>query len=161
MPTGSSHVSFTMAGLTAVGGLVGFARRASMMSLVAGLAIGGLYAYGGYLIQARLRCGVGGMHRALIVHGVRSVCAAIGSIAEDCAAQRSSSPSTCRTGGIAAVTRCRCWPRPPCWAPWVLGSSRPERSSRPACSAWPPQARPTTSTSKRRSGLGSNQELWS
>lgn len=68
MPTGSSHVSFTMAGLTAVGGLVGFARRASMMSLVAGLAIGGLYAYGGYLIQARLRYGVGAMHRALIVH---------------------------------------------------------------------------------------------
>lgn len=52
-PTGSSHLSYTMAGLTALGGVMGFARTASTPSLVAGVAIGGLFAYGGYLIQAR------------------------------------------------------------------------------------------------------------
>ncbi|KAL6777845.1 hypothetical protein ACKKBG_A15895 [Auxenochlorella protothecoides x Auxenochlorella symbiontica] len=50
-PTGSSHLSYTMAGLTALGGVMGFARTASTPSLVAGVAIGGLFAYGGYLIQ--------------------------------------------------------------------------------------------------------------
>lgn len=47
----SQHPAFTMAGLCAVGGSIGFARTRSVPSLVAGLTVGALYAYGGYRIQ--------------------------------------------------------------------------------------------------------------
>jgi uncharacterized membrane protein (UPF0136 family) len=47
----SQHPAFTMAGLCAVGGAMGFARTRSIPSLVAGLTVGALYGYGGYRIQ--------------------------------------------------------------------------------------------------------------
>jgi len=42
--TGSAHVNYTMAGLLAVGGVAGFAKAKSVPSLVAGLAVGSLFA---------------------------------------------------------------------------------------------------------------------
>ncbi len=50
-PTGSSHLAFTMAGLVAAGGVSGFVQRRSTPSLVAGLGIASLFAYGGYTIS--------------------------------------------------------------------------------------------------------------
>ena len=50
-PTGSSHLSYTMTGLTAAGGVAGFMRSRSAPSLIAGLGIGGLYLYGGSIIN--------------------------------------------------------------------------------------------------------------
>lgn len=50
-PTGSSHLSFTLGTLSAVGGLAGFLKTGSVPSLVAGVGIGGFYIYGGYLIN--------------------------------------------------------------------------------------------------------------
>ncbi|PWN47747.1 hypothetical protein IE53DRAFT_390104 [Violaceomyces palustris] len=45
----SQHPAFTMAGLCAVGGVIGFV--STIPSLVAGLGVGALYAYGGYRIK--------------------------------------------------------------------------------------------------------------
>lgn len=50
-PTGSSHLSYTLGFLSAVGGLSGFIKTGSKPSLIAGLGIGSLYIYGGYLIN--------------------------------------------------------------------------------------------------------------
>jgi uncharacterized membrane protein (UPF0136 family) len=55
-PTGSSHLSYTLGALTAVGGLSGFLKTGSKPSLIAGLGIGSLYLYGGYLINVRRCC---------------------------------------------------------------------------------------------------------
>lgn len=51
--TGSSHLAFTLAALCGVGGLAGYVKTRSTPSLIAGLGIGGMYAYGGYLINVR------------------------------------------------------------------------------------------------------------
>ena len=48
---GSAHASFTMAGIVAAGGLMGYARKRSIPSLVAGLAFGGLFALSGMMIR--------------------------------------------------------------------------------------------------------------
>ncbi|CAN3372897.1 hypothetical protein DIRU0_C11892 [Diutina rugosa] len=45
------HPAFTMSGLCLVGGIMGFARKKSMPSLVAGLTVSGLYAASGYLLK--------------------------------------------------------------------------------------------------------------
>lgn len=50
-PTGSSHLSYTLAAVVAAGGVAGFAKTGSTPSLLAGLTIGTMYGYGGWLIN--------------------------------------------------------------------------------------------------------------
>ncbi|CEP64577.1 Tmh11p LALA0_S12e02124g [Lachancea lanzarotensis] len=45
------HPAYTLAALTAFGGAMGFARKGSKPSLLAGLAFGGIYGYAGYLLS--------------------------------------------------------------------------------------------------------------
>ncbi|CAN3355927.1 hypothetical protein DICA4_C01596 [Diutina catenulata] len=45
------HPAFTLSGLCLVGGVMGYSRKRSMPSLIAGLAFGGLYAVSGYLLK--------------------------------------------------------------------------------------------------------------
>jgi len=52
-PTGSSHISMTMAVLAAAGGVAGFLRTRSKPSLIAGLGIGSLFAFGTQQINVR------------------------------------------------------------------------------------------------------------
>ncbi|KAI7857807.1 transmembrane proteins 14C-domain-containing protein [Circinella umbellata] len=47
----SHHPCYTMAGLSLAGGVAGFARTRSVPSLVAGVAVGSMYGYAGYLIK--------------------------------------------------------------------------------------------------------------
>ncbi len=47
---GSAHLNFTMGGLVLVGGAVGYMRKGSMISLVAGVTFGGLLIGSGVLI---------------------------------------------------------------------------------------------------------------
>ena len=50
-PPGSAHLSFTMAALSTVGGVAGYARAGSVRSLGAGVAVGAAFAYAGSLIS--------------------------------------------------------------------------------------------------------------
>ena len=50
-PPGSAHLNFTLGGLAAVTGAVGYARKGSAPSLVTGLACGGLLIGSGVLIS--------------------------------------------------------------------------------------------------------------
>ncbi|SCU96611.1 LAFA_0G07184g1_1 [Lachancea sp. 'fantastica'] len=45
------HPAYTLAALTTLGGAMGFARKGSKPSLLAGLAFGGIYGYAGYLLS--------------------------------------------------------------------------------------------------------------
>ncbi|KAI0127392.1 transmembrane proteins 14C-domain-containing protein [Xylariales sp. AK1849] len=47
----AEHPSFTLAGLLAAGGTLGYVRTRSTPSLVAGLGLGASYAFAGYLIK--------------------------------------------------------------------------------------------------------------
>ncbi|KAG7351779.1 transmembrane protein [Nitzschia inconspicua] len=49
-PPGSAHLNFTLGGLVAVGGAVGYFKKGSVPSLVAGLTFGGLLIGSGVLI---------------------------------------------------------------------------------------------------------------
>ncbi|CAH6720735.1 TMEM14 protein homolog [[Candida] jaroonii] len=45
------HPAFTLSGLCAVGGFMGYFRKGSVPSLIAGTAFAGLYGYSGYLLK--------------------------------------------------------------------------------------------------------------
>ena len=50
-PTGASHVNITLGGLVTVGGLMGYVKRQSVMSAVAGGAVGAVYFGSAYMIN--------------------------------------------------------------------------------------------------------------
>ena len=50
-PTGASHVNLTLGGLVTVGGLMGYMKRKSVMSAVAGGAVGAVYFGSAYMIN--------------------------------------------------------------------------------------------------------------
>ena len=50
-PPGSAHLNFTLGGLVAVGGAVGYLKKGSVPSLAAGLTFGGLLIGSGVLIS--------------------------------------------------------------------------------------------------------------
>ncbi|KAI9004802.1 transmembrane proteins 14C-domain-containing protein [Gaertneriomyces semiglobifer] len=54
----SHHPAYTFAGLTALGGAIGYAKTKSRPSLIAGLAFGALFGTAGYLIQNNQDYGV-------------------------------------------------------------------------------------------------------
>ncbi|KAI9197457.1 transmembrane proteins 14C-domain-containing protein [Polychytrium aggregatum] len=56
--TMSHHPAYTLSGLCAVGGVVGYARTRSKPSLIAGLAFAALFGASGYLIQSNQDWGV-------------------------------------------------------------------------------------------------------
>ncbi|KAL3230197.1 Uncharacterized protein RNJ44_01560 [Nakaseomyces bracarensis] len=45
------HPAYTLSALTTVGGIIGYMRKKSIPSLVAGLAFGSVYAISGYLLH--------------------------------------------------------------------------------------------------------------
>ncbi|CAG99314.1 hypothetical protein KDRO_F07810 [Kluyveromyces lactis] len=45
------HPSFALAALATIGGTMGYIRKGSVPSLVAGLTFGGIYGYAGYLLK--------------------------------------------------------------------------------------------------------------
>jgi uncharacterized membrane protein (UPF0136 family) len=47
---GSAHLNFTVGGLTIVGGLIGYMKKGSHISLIAGLSMGSLLLTSGYMI---------------------------------------------------------------------------------------------------------------
>eukprot|EP00536_Pseudo-nitzschia_multiseries_P003571 jgi/Psemu1/284491/fgenesh1_pg.56_\ len=50
-PPGSAHLNFTLGGLVAIGGAMGYVKKGSTPSLVAGLTFGGLLIGSGVLIS--------------------------------------------------------------------------------------------------------------
>ncbi|KAI3405903.2 hypothetical protein KGF56_001122 [Candida oxycetoniae] len=52
------HPAFTLSGLCAVGGLMGYFRKGSVPSLVAGIAVSTLYGYSGYLLKRNADYGI-------------------------------------------------------------------------------------------------------
>lgn len=57
------HPANTLAGLCALGGIIGYARKGSVPSLVGGLAVGAVYGYAGYLLKQNRN---GGIEMALL-----------------------------------------------------------------------------------------------
>eukprot|EP00457_Paulinella_chromatophora_P023901 gb/GEZN01027555.1/.p2 GENE.gb/GEZN01027555.1/~~gb/GEZN01027555.1/.p2 ORF type:complete len:126 (-),score=15.23 gb/GEZN01027555.1/:67-444(-) len=51
-PPGSAHLSYSMAGVMSLGGIIGYVKAKSLPSLLGGLTIGAAYAVSGYLIQS-------------------------------------------------------------------------------------------------------------
>ncbi|KAL2912496.1 hypothetical protein HK105_207985 [Polyrhizophydium stewartii] len=54
----SSHLAFTVGGVCAVGGTIGYIKGRSIPSLVAGVGFGLLYATAGYLIKENKNFGI-------------------------------------------------------------------------------------------------------
>ncbi|TPX65465.1 hypothetical protein SpCBS45565_g05121 [Spizellomyces sp. 'palustris'] len=54
----SHHPAYTLGGVCALGGYIGYQRTRSRPSLIAGLAFGALYTLSGYLIQNNLNYGI-------------------------------------------------------------------------------------------------------
>ena len=50
-PAGSSHIDFSLAVLTAAGGIAAFVRKKSVPSLLGGVGIGAAFAVSGYIIN--------------------------------------------------------------------------------------------------------------
>ena len=50
-PTGASHLNLTLGGLVTLGGLMGYMKRKSVMSAVAGGAVGAVYFGSAYMIN--------------------------------------------------------------------------------------------------------------
>lgn len=55
---GLDHPAFTLSGLCAVGGLMGYFRKGSVPSLVAGLGVSALYGVSGYLLNQNANYGL-------------------------------------------------------------------------------------------------------
>lgn len=53
----SHHPAYTFGGLACVGGTIGYLRKGSKVSMIAGCAFGGLYIVSGYLIQNNMDYG--------------------------------------------------------------------------------------------------------
>lgn len=51
MPTGSSHLTYTMGAIVAAGGTAAYITKKSTRSFLGGLAFGGLMAWAGYMIN--------------------------------------------------------------------------------------------------------------
>jgi Small integral membrane protein len=67
------HPAFTLSGLCAVGGVMGYARKGSFPSLVAGLTISALYGGAGYLLKQNADYGLEialGTSATLLVAGI-------------------------------------------------------------------------------------------
>ncbi|ESX00984.1 putative membrane protein [Ogataea parapolymorpha DL-1] len=61
------HPSFTLGGLCLIGGAMGFARKRSMPSLIAGVSMSALYFTAGYLLKNNMEWGI---HTALATSAV-------------------------------------------------------------------------------------------
>jgi uncharacterized membrane protein (UPF0136 family) len=74
--TTMDHPSWTLSGLCALGGIIGYSRKRSMPSLVAGIAFSGLYGAAGYLLRQNadwgLELALGTSSTLLIAGFVRS-----------------------------------------------------------------------------------------
>jgi len=55
---GLDHPAFTLSGLCAIGGLMGYFRKGSVPSLVAGLGVSTLYGISGYLLNQNANYGL-------------------------------------------------------------------------------------------------------
>ena len=72
MPTGSSHLTFTMAAIVSAGGVMGYVKGRSVPSLTAGLIFGGIFVASGYMINSgREVAGFRtGLHTSALLAGV-------------------------------------------------------------------------------------------
>ncbi|EMG48756.1 hypothetical protein SBY92_004037 [Candida maltosa Xu316] len=67
------HPSFTLSGLCAIGGIMGYARKGSVPSLIAGLSFSVLYGGAGYLLKKNADWGLElalGTSTVLLVAGI-------------------------------------------------------------------------------------------
>lgn len=57
---GESHITNAVGALTVVGGVMGYAKKRSTASLMAGLLVGGMFLAGGQIIEVRCGNAMGG-----------------------------------------------------------------------------------------------------
>lgn len=65
-----STVAFVLGAFTAVGGMMGYARKGSIMSAVGGVAVGLAYGYSGTLLSVGGTAAAQGRHAAMITSGL-------------------------------------------------------------------------------------------